>query len=400
MNGGAGGIPGAIDIRLDGRWLPVDGWVFTALFGDSVVSTRAAYVGALQSGTIGFTQFVELARAARIPYVLFFAPREHVAHQLQQKTRTLLAGVSKDAFSMNSRSVVHLRDIELIVRDILRKQEELKKRDSTLVLNPLVGCLRGSRGSVTGDADTIRAVLDFTTGQLQATRTKQDALDFLIDTLEAHQVFVSQSQRGFMPQQMPRGVKFSGMCVKDKKIPFIFLTGGDGSDNPEPAGRKIFTLTLLTVFAARGKFAPVTYDDQTGEVIHDREYQIAEEVLMPAAQVRVLDASTLDAVKEDAERFKVTPSAFVMRARRLRLIGPERAVGYLDELHAEFAARGKQPRNNPKPVNAVRKYAGTEYTRRMFAQMDRGTISPTDFRRVVCLNKLTATQLPSLRASL
>lgn len=400
MTGGAGGIPEAIQIRLDGTRVPIDRTVFTALFGDSVVSTRSAYLRALESATIGFTEFVRLARASQIPYVLFFAPGDLVAQQLQRKTRTLLAGVSKDAFSMNSRSVVHLRDIELIVRDILRKQEELKKRDKTLVLNPLVDCLRGSHNSVARDADKIRAVLEFTTGQLRANRTKQGAFDFLIDALEAHQVLVAQSQRYFMPQQMPRGVRFSGMCVKDKKIPFIFLTGSDGGDNPEPAGRKVFTLVLLTVFAARGKFAPVTYDDQTGEMITDREYQIAEEVLMPAAEVRVLDASTLDAVREHADRLKVTPSAFVMRAERLRRISKEQAVGYLGQLHAEFAARGKQPRKNPTPINAVRRYAGTEYTRRMFAQMDRGAISPTDFRRIVCLNKLTSTQLPDLRASL
>ena len=51
------------------------------------------------------------------------------------------------------------------------------------------------------------------------------------------------------------------MCVRDQKVPYLFLTGGDSGDNPEPIGRQIFTLALLAVFVARGKFAPVTYDD-------------------------------------------------------------------------------------------------------------------------------------------
>lgn len=95
---------------------------------------------------------MRLARAAEIPYPLFFAPFEVVVEQLRIKNRKLMAGFTKTCFSMNSRDTVRLCDIELIVRDLIRKQEYLKQ-DQTLVKNPIVGCLKRSRGSVTQDAE-------------------------------------------------------------------------------------------------------------------------------------------------------------------------------------------------------------------------------------------------------
>ncbi len=389
-----------IRVRIGDSHVTVERAVFTALLGGSVVSARVPYTESLRTSTITFDTLVELARKAEIPYTLFFAPQPVVERQLKKKTDTLLAGVSKEVFSMNSRSRVRLRDIELIVKDILRKQELLKKLDDTLEKNAVVGCLKGSRNSLTKDAETLRSVLGFTTSDVKAAKTKGAALDLLIGRFEAKQLFVSQSQQDYMPQRLPRGVKFSGMCVRDKKIPFIFLTGGDAGDNPEPAGRKVFTLVLLAVFVARGKFAPVTYNDQTGVPITLREYELAEEVLMPAAEVRHLDASTLDAVKVGADTYRVTPSAFVMRARRLDMISREGADNYLGQLAEEFAQREKQPARSPKPVNAIRKYNGVEYSRRMLRQLNRGGISAGDFCRVVCLNKIKPAQIHQFREAL
>lgn len=380
--------------------MPVERSVFTALFDESVVSGRAPYLKALQTSTITFDALVDLARKAEIPYTLFFAPHQVVNQQLKKKTDTLLAGVSKETFSMNSRSRVRLRDIELIVKDILRKQELLKKLDNTLEKNRIVGVLRRSRNSVVQDAETLRSTLGFTTADVKAAKNKEAAFNLLIDRFEARQLFVSQSQQDYMPQRMPGGVKFSGMSVRDKKIPFLFLTSGDEGDNPEPAGRKVFTLVLLAVFVARGKFAPVTYNDRTGEPITNREYELAEEVLMPEAEVRHLDASTLNALRACADTYRITPSAFVMRARRLCMISRAEADGYLNQLAAEFARSKKLTGRSPKPVNGIRKYNGVEFSRRMLHQLDRGGISAGEFCRVVCLNKIKPTQIHEFRAAL
>lgn len=400
MPGGTDVDPDTIALRLDGETVALDRAVFTALFEASVVHSRAPYTHALESSTIRFADFLNLARAAQIPYALFFAPREVVTAQLAENTRRLLSGVSKDSFSLNSRSAVRLRDVELIIKDILRKQSLIKELDPSLERNRVVGCLRRSTGSAAEDARKLRWILGLDLAELRAAKKKETALEVLIDRLEAKQVMVSRSQNGFMPQSLPRGVAFSGLCVKDKKVPFVFLTSGEAGSTFEPAGRRIFTLVLLTVFVAVGKFAAVSYDDRTGDLIGGREYELAEEVLMPAEDVRRFDASSLATLKTAAAEIKVTPSAFVMRAWRVGLLDRDGARDYLDQLADEYAARKKLQARTPLPHNAVRRYAGAEYTRRMLQQLDRGAITPREFCRVVCLNRLRPAQIPSLRATL
>ena len=363
------GSPVTIYVRLGGSDVPVERSVFSGLLGESVVRNRVPYTKALRKSRITFDALVDLARKAEVPYTLFFAPQEVVDRQLKKKIDTLLAGLSKDAFSMNSRSPVQLCDVELIVMDILRKQEILKKLDDTLQKNTVVGCLKGSSRTVEQEAEALRSALGFTTDDVKGSKNKGAALDLLISRFESKQLLVSQSQQNFMPQLLPRGAKFSGLCVRDKKIPFLFLTGGEGN-NAEPAGRKVFTLVLLGVFAARGKFTAVTYDDQTGEPITNHEYELTEEILMPAAELRRLDAATLDAVKACADTYRVTPSAFVMRARHLGMISRDGADDYLGQLADEFGQRRELMIRRPKPVNSIRKYNGAEYSRRMLRRRD------------------------------
>ena len=373
--------------------------VFTALFENSVVRERKPYQRALTSGLIGLSDLVELARKADIPYPLFFAPEEVVLSQIERKTRLLLAGISKESFSINARHEVRLADIELIVKDLLRKQQVLKRLDRGLTANTLVGCTGRPDAPIPDAATRIRAALGLDLAGLRAARTKEKAFELLVSLLEAKQVFVAQSQQNFMPQRLPK-TKFSGLCVRDAKVPYIFLTGGDAGDNPEPTGRKIFTLTLLTVLVATKKFAAVSYDDTTPDPIINREYELAEEILIPAADAGSIDASTLDAVIASADKFKVTPSALVMRARRLGLIDRPLATDYLDQLAEEYRNRPKPRSRTPKLINALRKYNGPEFARRMVAQLDRGALSPGEFCRIVCQNRIGPHQIPQLREAL
>lgn len=386
-------------LRVDGANMPLDREVFTALFDSSVVHAYAGYQHALERSTIKLADLVDLARKAQIPYSLFFAPPELVTSQLEDKTRKLLAGVGKDSFSLNSRSAVRLRDVELIIKDLIRKQEVIKSLDETLRPNAIIGRLRRSTAGIVADAERLRSMLGIDLDVLRGQRTKEAALEFLIERVEANQILVSRSQQSVMPQQLPHGVRFSGLCVRDKKVPFIFLTSGEQGNLLEPAGRKILTLVLLTVFVARGRFAPVSYDDQTGDLIDETEYQLAEEVLMPASEVRSIRVGSFAEVAAAADTLRVTPSAFVMRARRLGTISADECREYLDGLAEQFAAREKPRARSPLTHNAVRKYVGAEFTRRMFRQLDRGSITTGEFCRVVCLNRLRPADLHLLRAA-
>lgn len=252
-------MSGTIDVVLGGTSTPIDSEVFELLFDNSVVRAYRGYTKAQSSGHITFGVLVKLARQAEIPYPLFFAPLDVVAAQVNLKTQKLLQGVKKTTFSLNCRSTVELADVELIVKDLARKQGLVKKLDSGLRRNPIVGMLTKSWGSAEHDAGALLSALGVTTEAIQATKNKARAAELLITHLEANHILVSQSVNGYMPQTLSKA-KFSGLTVKDTKVPYIFLTGGSHGEEEEPVGRQVFTLCLLAVLVARRLFVPVTMD--------------------------------------------------------------------------------------------------------------------------------------------
>lgn len=371
--------------------------VFTTLLDNSVAGTYKGYERALHTGSIKFSELVDLARKGDIPYTLFFAPIALVREQVDQKTAKLLAGVGRDTFSIGSRAKVELRDVELIVKDLIRKQQLVRKHDASLQPNRIIGLLRGDTASVDSDAAALMSVLGLSHDHIRACRTKENALNLMIERLEAHQILVSRSVQNYMPQRLTH-VQFSGMTVRDNKVPYIFLAGGDHGDDQEPVGRTIFTLALMTVLVARRIFAPMTWDGGSTETGPGREYDIAGAMLMPAERMSDLALTSLDNVKAASDEFKVTASAVTVRAMRLGLVDRTTAGVHLEQLRSEFRSRPKGgPRSPIHPENAVRKYNGRKLTVRMLHVLDSGGISAGEFCRSICLNHLKPSRIEDLR---
>lgn len=386
-----------IDVVLGRETVPIDSEVFTTLLDNSVAGTYKGYERALESGRIKYADLIDLSRKGDIPYSLFFAPLSLVREQVDKKTEKLLAGVSRDTFSIGSRSKVELRDVELIVKDLIRKQQLVRRHDASLQRNKIVGLLRDDTPSVDADAARLMSAIGLSHEGLRACRTKEKALDLMIDHLEANQVLVSRSVQHYMPQRLTH-VKFSGMTIRDNKVPYIFLSGGDHGDDQEPVGRTIFTLALMTVLVARRIFAPMTWDGGRTETNPGREYDIAGAMLMPAKRMTTLNPTSLDDMKSASDEFKVTASAVTVRAMRLGTISRESASNHLDQLRNEFRSLPKGgPRSPIHAENAVRKYNGRELTVRMLHALDSGGISPGEFCRSVCLNHLKPARIDDLR---
>lgn len=385
-------------VMIAGEQVPIDRSVFVDLLENSVVNGRAPYITALEKSKIQYSDLLDLARKAEVPHPLFFATPAVVKAQLRSKSEKLLQGVAPETFTVNSRTIVKLRDVELIVKDLLRKQALARKYDPTLVKNTIVGLLRKPSPTVREDAVALVSALGLDRDEIRRARKKEAALDLIIERLEANQVLVSRSVRGFMPQLLE--VRFSGMTVRDSKVPYIFLAGGDHGDFQEPTGRQIFTLVLMAVLVARGIFAPVSYDASSTAPDVGREYDIVGEILMPAAELQGIMLEELDDVKAAADLFKVTPSGVAVRAMRLGRITPLTANGYLHELKEEFLTRQKPKPRQPKPVNAIKKYSGRDLTARMLRAVDERRLSQREFCRVVCLNRIGPSDLGELKVAL
>ncbi|MFC0675185.1 hypothetical protein [Brachybacterium hainanense] len=391
--------PSNIDVIIGTGRVPISHEVFTALLENSVVHGRAPYRKALKASSIHYSELVALARKAEIPHPLFFAPPELVQEQIRKKNEKLLQGVAPSTFTVSTRTAVELRDVELIVKDLLRKQNLARKHAPGLQRNRILGLLRQPRRTVREDAEALLDAIGLDRREIRESKTKEAALELIISRLEENQVLVSRSVRGFMPQLIE--VRFSGMTVRDSKVPYIFLAGGDHLDFQEPTGRQIFTLVLMAVLVGRGIFEPVSFDAQSIAPAPGREYDIVGEVLMPETDLREISLRDLDDLKAVSDQFKVTPSAIAVRAMRLGRLSPEETRGHLDALETEFRAIPKNgPRHGPKPVNAIRKYSGRFLASSMLRAVDQGRLSPGDFCRVVCLNRIRPHDLDELRAAL
>lgn len=386
-----------IAVKLGRGAVAIDREAFEMLFENSTARHRVPIANAFEQGTIRFTDLVAASRAAEIPYALFFAPPNVVKSQVERKTNVLLGGISREVISLNSRSTIRLADVELIVKDLIQKQEELKRLESNLQPNRIIGLLRNRHGPVDSMAETLRNALGLDLARLRACKKKEDAFEYFVAVLEKNQVLVSQSQEHVMPQLLPRHARFSGLCVRHKRVPYLFLATGEGSHQYEPAGRRIMTLSLLSAMIATGRFAILTFDDLQGEPLEADEWSLAEALVMPKGDVEHLDVSNLDDVISIAEDFKVTPSALVMRLHTAGRIGWDEVQVYLGELRERWSHVPKTPARAPQRARAVRKYAGAEFVTRMFAHLDSGQLTTGEFRRIVTLNKLSRSELGDLR---
>lgn len=386
-----------VEVLVNGSAVQIDRKVFTLLLDNSVAGTYVEYERTLKSGSIKLRKLEELCRHGDIPLPLFFAPLALVRAQVTAKTSKLLAGVSKDTFSIGSRAKVELREVELLVKDLIRKQELVRKHDSTLVKNEIVGVISKAGSTPDEDAAKLMAAIALSNEAIRSCSKKADALELIIDRLEAKQVLVARSVPNYMPQRLSH-VKFSGMTIRDNNVPFIFLAGGDHGDHQEPVGRTVFTLALMTVLIGRRVFAPMTWDGGSAETKLGREYDIAGSMLMPAEHLKSMRLTSLDDMKQASNEFKVTASAVVVRAMRLGLIRTDVAMRHLEELRHQFAELPKGgPRNQINPENAVRKYAGRELSKRMLRALDASSISQGEFCRAVCLDRLKPEQIVDLR---
>lgn len=386
-----------IEVLVNGTAVPIARAVFRLLIDNSVAGTYADYDKALIAGSIPLRRLEYLCRRGDIPLPLFFSPLPMVEAQVKAKTSKILAGVSKETFAIGSRAKVELRDVELLVKDLIRKQELVRKHDGALVRNKVVGVISKAAATPDKDAAKLMSAIGLTHEALRACRKKADALELFIDKLEANQILVARSVQHYMPQRLSH-VKFSGMTIRDNKVPFIFLAGGDHGDQQEPVGRTIFTLALMAVLIGRRVFAPMTWDGGSAESELGREYDIAGAMLMPADRLRSINPKSLDDMKETSDKFKVTASAVIVRAMRLGLLDPEVATEYLEELRRQFAEVPKGgPRSPINPENAVRKYPGRELSKRMLSALDASSISQREFLRAVCLDRLKPNQILDLR---
>ncbi len=370
--------------------------VFQTLLENSIAHGDSHFTDAIERGKISFSDLRALAKKTRIPLPLFFSPLNFVEKQIQHQNKILISSFENQNLYMNSRESVDLRDVQLIVKDLIQKRETIKRLYKPVAENKIVSCLKRTCNSLVADTERLTALLNFDLAKFRSYRKKEDAFNYLVSVLENSNIYVSRVQKNAMPQQI-KNPSFSGFLLKDKRIPYVFLANRQTDEFEEVAGRRIFTLMLLTVMLARGIYQPVVLSDLENETSDSNEYDLVGEILLPKGEMFATNLAHLEAITKYAEDCNVTPSAVVVRSGRLGIISSKERNRLLEALRCEWESETHNNFGKPKLWNSVMWYSGPEFSRRMCDALDSGKISQADYLRVATLNKLVAKQIPSLR---
>lgn len=338
--------------------------VYERLFGHTAVRRRTPYLRSLETGTISYREFFSLTCAAEVPYPLFLAPADYIEKEISSYEKKVFYGVHKEQLSLATRGDLELADISLILKDLTRKQTMLRKHIQEA--NPYPNLYKNSRLSLEEKAADLRKMIGYNNHLVHA-QSKEETFNYLRSLLASNNIYVSLYMHHFSPQEILPALKFSGICIKDNKCPYIFLRAGDESSAIELWGRRLFTMALLLACMCNGKFGAVTMNGRSKELINDEQYELAEEFLMPKQILIDTRVNSIDDIEELAATYSVSPSALVMRLFRLNAIDTEEKNHFLNILSEKFAkiiskkGGGKQPPvekaivqyNSPKAVNLI-----------------------------------------------
>jgi Zn-dependent peptidase ImmA (M78 family) len=377
-------------VKIGKEKIKTDKRVFSVLLDLSPIKQYVAYQNAVVSSEIKFSDLKELATKADVPYPLFFATKEVVDVHIKDKEKNLFEKLpSKSEMQLNSRGKMKLEDIELIVKDLGRKQEFLKTRILPATNdNSFVGFIaKKAKEKVANSelADDIRKYLNIDLSVMRK-MSKDDVLQYLCDKSEDKGVLVSFSSYDFMPQNIDKELGVSGFCVKDKKFPYIFINTRDGDDNPkilETAGRQIFTLVAMLVCIAMNKFIFSTKKGHTKSDETKKIYSIVGELLIPREDAESIDVSSLEDLKEGSRLFKVTPSMLLVRLRELRLIDKPTADRFREILREEIKKASSNPKRRPLQITGYSKYNGTRFSREVVRAHVGRKISTEEVRNIL-----------------
>ena len=387
-------------VALDSKYVYIPKEVFVALFENSHIYYKTDYIKALEDNKIKFTKLRELSREAGIPYSLFFAPIEKVEEAINKNNEIIFAGIQEGPIAISSRGDIRVRDINLIVKDIQKRQLFMSKNHHETTINPILTIRQ--QQSVPNIAHSIIEALNLDMDKFRKYSSKDSAYNYLVSRLESNNILVSRSRKGVMPQTIKRGLNFSGFSIKHKKYPAIFLHSKDEDRINDPVGRRIFTIFLLLACMANKRFATVSYNQSVEEPAKNIEYIVAEEILMPEEEISGIYIETIEELENLANLFKVTPSMALLRLKRTGCISRETFERIFELLEEEWENASRQQSKNGfkfniKDTTRIITYNGNLFTAEVINLLRANKITTGDASRLLLFKKKSKSLLSELK---
>jgi Zn-dependent peptidase ImmA (M78 family) len=377
-------------IKIGKEEVEVAKQIFLLLLDASPARAYVSYTNAISNNQIRFSDLKDLAAKANVPYPLFFAPLAEVQRQIKDKEQNLFEKLpSKAEMRLVGRGSFGVEDVDLIVRDLGRKQEFLKNRVIRGArLNPFIGYVAKKMKEPHTNrelADDIRSYLGINLDVLR-TLSKAEVVNYIRERAEQNNILISFSSYNFMPQNLDPNLGLSGLCIKDKKFPFIFINTRDGDDKPrilESDGRQVFTLTAMLVCIAMNRFIFSTKTPKRGDSLSRKVFLIAGEILIPQEDVNDLEVNSLEDLKTESSKLKVTPSMLLSRLLECRLIDPKLAECLREALRDELNSIPPSPKRPPRQTTGYGKYNGTRLSHEVVKAFKENKISQDEMKNIL-----------------
>lgn len=379
-----------IILTLNKIHLDIDKKVFMDLLDISHIKEYKKYTDAIDSNKISFKNLKELAVRAAVPYPLFFAPQEIVDLQIANKNKELDEKMpSKDEIRITSRGRVELKDIELLIKDFGRKQEFLKNR--VLIKyesNRFIGSLSSKIKNQVSHEDIATEIRNYLGIDLNQIRnlSKDKVLKYITNCAEKRGMLISFSSYNYMPQNIQPELELSGICIKDKKFPFIFINTRDGDKKPkiiESTGRQVFTLLSMISCVGMGVFLLSSKEKVSKNDPAKVAYSIAGEILVPKKDLIGIQITTLEGLKEKAHFFRVTPSMLLFQLEQHKKIHRNISTVFRVQLNQEVKKALPPHIHAPLPSTGYGKYNGERFSKEVINAYNTGIISQMEVKNIL-----------------
>lgn len=366
----------------------IPGEVFELVFLHTIARNDRRYAEAIQKERISIVNLKKLCNKAQVPYPLLLATPNRVKKVINYYEKAVFSDVNiNNKVSISARGSIDLADISLVLRDIHRKREYLRKKINSD--NKIRGILKNISHSTERQVEYLRTVIDFKLVKYRKYKRKEEAFQYLVDCLADKNIFVTLYVHQQCPQTIDKQLDFSGIAISDKKAPFLFVKTPGDSRGMELWGRRTFTVVLLLICLAKGKNGPISMKGFAKQLIDNDLYIVAEEFLLPEKE---FVSNTVDGyydIKQLANLYKVSPSAVVMRAFRFNMIDEIDKQSYLSSLVQEFykAKDGKGYRDRSTLERKIIKYNNPKVTRIIVEDFMSKRINENRAQNLLCYRK-------------
>lgn len=379
-------------VTVKNDYVKIQKKVFVLLLEGSSIAETKEYESIISTEKVSLVNLKKIARKTGVPYPLFLVTLDIVQAQIKNVEDQILSKLpSKKEIALSSRGNLVVSNIKLILRDLSRKQEFLKTRIYTRDKkdNSFVGLLANSKNDFLTQTATIMDYFGIERKSIEK-KNKTDTINYLVRKIELKGIYVSFSSYNYMPKNIPADAGFSGFCLKDRRFPFIFINRRDRDERPlkwETEGRQILTLVLMLICISKNRYVISADSPQTADKKYLEIYALAEELLMPETECVKATFTSLNEVKEFAVICSVTPSAVIMRLKKLRIINSKLEKSLWKELKEERKKIKKQRGRGPGTVKGLSKYNGDRFSVDVLSSYTSRAITFADTKNVLFTNR-------------